>query len=254
MKRVVLGLALALGLFANQAAAQAVTYYIDSAPYSTASNSTAVVCPAGDCSRVYTTAHKLSGQFELAGAPPPNEIGYDVSFGINTFTINDGQRTYTEADLYNTVYINTAKVDTNAAGEIIGFEFKFDRVNTPGSYPVSAPANPAARVSSIWFTSVGATPVNVLSNAICQVRGDNAEDGFGNPTGGTFGAGCLNASGGPADGVSFASAASVTVSLTPPPPPVPTVPTLSEWAMILFGGLLAMGAVMHLHHRRQING
>ena len=35
----------------------------------------------------------------------------------------------------------------------------------------------------------------------------------------------------------------------PPPPPVATIPTLSEWAMILFAGLLAMGAVWTVRRR-----
>ena len=38
----------------------------------------------------------------------------------------------------------------------------------------------------------------------------------------------------------------VTLSLTPPSP----VPTMSEWAMILLGILLAGGAALSLHRRR----
>lgn len=47
-------------------------------------------------------------------------------------------------------------------------------------------------------------------------------------------------------------ASSFVVSLGggPPPPPPATVPTLSEWAMILLGLLLAGGAALHLNRRR----
>lgn len=248
MKHIIASLAGAIGLFATPAAAQPVTYYVNSSTYSAVDNSTAAVCPAGDCSKVYTTSQKLSGQFVLSGAPPANQIGYDVSFGIDTFSLSDGQRTYTDADLYNTVYINTATVDTDASGQITGFEFKFDRVNTPGSFPVGGAADPAARVSYIWFSSTSAFPVNIASNAICIARGDNAPDGAGNPTGGTFGAGCMAVAGTGAEGVSAAGATTVTVSLTPPPPP--PVPTLSEWAMILLGVILGGTALLHLQRRR----
>lgn len=46
-----------------------------------------------------------------------------------------------------------------------------------------------------------------------------------------------------------ASSFVVDVGAAPPPPPA-TVPTLSEWAMILLGLLLAGGAALHLNRRR----
>lgn len=42
----------------------------------------------------------------------------------------------------------------------------------------------------------------------------------------------------------------IDAALAPPPPPPPPVPTLSEWAMILLGVLLAGGAALHLSRRR----
>lgn len=228
------------------AVAQPVTYYVYSTPYTTASSATA--CPVGSCAANYTTSQKLTGQFTLAGAPPPGENGYDVNMGIAAFSLSDGQNTYTDADLYVRTFINTAKVNTNASGQITGFEFKFDRVNTAGSYPINDPNNPAARVSSIWFSSAGALRVLIDNNAICTLRGDNAELSPG-VAGATLGAGCRTSGGTNAQGVSSASATNVTVSLTPPPPA--PVPTLSEWAMILLGVLLAGGAALSLHRRRQ---
>lgn len=49
----------------------------------------------------------------------------------------------------------------------------------------------------------------------------------------------------------IASSFVVDVTAAPPPPPPPAaVPTLSEWAMILLGLLLAGGAALHLNRRR----
>ncbi|WP_271083528.1 DUF11 domain-containing protein [Brevundimonas sp. NIBR11] len=45
--------------------------------------------------------------------------------------------------------------------------------------------------------------------------------------------------------------ATTTTTVFAPPPPAP-VPTLTEWAMILFGTMLAGGAAVYLQRRRQL--
>ena len=61
-----------------------------------------------------------------------------------------------------------------------------------------------------------------------------------------------------ASNMTFAGAAGSPVSLSPGPQPTlvistPTpVPTMSEWAMILFGTVLAGGAALYIQRRRQL--
>lgn len=50
--------------------------------------------------------------------------------------------------------------------------------------------------------------------------------------------------------VSFTSNVSSTVTTSPPPAPPAPVPTLSEWAMILLGVVLAGGAALMIQRRR----
>lgn len=104
--------------------------------------------------------------------------------------------------------------------------------------------DPKSYVSSIY---VGNTPGGayafVQTNSLCTTRGD-----FVN--GNTYGYGCMNQTSNASQGASQASASSVTISLTPPPSPA-AAPTLSEWAMILLGVLLAGGAALNIHRRRQ---
>lgn len=231
----------ALSLLASQAAAAPVTYYIQSEPYEAVSNFTA--CPLGGCTVTYTTSQRVSGSITFAAPFEPNLADEDIDLRIDSFSISDGQNTYTDAQFFVDVFAQSARVSTDSAGNLTSFEFKFDKTHgTP--YGQASYADPKAKVSYIWISSAPSPGMVVAaSNSTCQVRGDNVN-------GNTGGAGCMMAYDTDSEGASSASAAGVTMSLTPPPVPAP-VPTISEWAMILLGALLAGGAALKLHRRRQ---
>jgi hypothetical protein len=247
MKRLAASLVGALGLLATQAMAQPITYYIQSEPYELITNATA--CPVGVC-KAYAPGQRLAGTITFFGPLDPdlNVQTDDVGAMIDDFQLSDGQNTYT---LLNSgipdpnMVINFANVSTDASGVITAFEFKFDKTNGAPFNIATMPSNDLqARVATIYFTSIYPA-VSVDNNARCLTRAT-----VSNAPTNTPGAGCIQTTVGPAEGASQAQANAVTMSLTPPSPPA-TVPTMSEWAMILLGVLLAGGAAVNLHRRRQ---
>jgi hypothetical protein len=241
MKSLFGGLAAAACLMsASQVAAQAVTYYVQSAPYDSASNFTA--CPLGGCTTTYTTSQRVSGSFTIFGALTPNMIDEVIDVRLGDLNLSDGQNTF-QTDFSNfSIVAQTAQISTDSNGNLTYFEFKFDKIH--GAPPTAANINdPKSYVSSIILSK---TPGNnfaaVQTHSLCTTRGDNV-------AGNTFNYGCASQSPNAAQGASQASASAVTISLTPPPPPA--VPTMSEWAMILLGVLLAGGAALQLQRRRR---
>ena len=112
---------------------------------------------------------------------------------------------------------------------------------------IRLPEDLKARVANIYFSSVNST-ATVENNARCTLRGAISPMTFAPAN-----SACKNTVASAVEGASSATSGTITMSLTPPPPPTPApVPTLSEWAMILLGGLLASGAALHLHRRRQL--
>ncbi|GEM_PF-859666 len=225
---------------APQAAAQAVTYYVQSAPYDSASNFTA--CPLGGCTTTYTTSQRVSGSFTIFGALTPNMVDEIVDVRLGDLNLSDGQNAFQTDFLNWSIVAQTAQISTDASGNLTFFEFKFDRMHgLPAT--VGNAGDPKSYVTSIYLANTpGGSYAFVQSNSLCTARGDN--------TGGnTFGLGCAAQTSNAAQGASQASASAVTISLTPPPPPA--VPTMSEWAMILLGVLLAGGAALQLQRRRQ---
>ena len=242
MKHFAASLVGALGLLATQAMAQPITHYVESAPYDVASNFTA--CPQGGCIANFTTAQRVSGSFTILNALDPNLIDEVIDVRLGDLNLSDGQNTF-QTDFYSNwnIVAQTAQVSTDANGNLTYFEFKFDKMN--GLPPtVDNASDPKSYVTSIYIGNTpGGNYAFVQTNSLCTTRGDNVG-------GNTYGYGCMNQTSNASQGASQASASSVTISLTPPPPPAP-VPTLSEWAMILLGVLLAGGAALSLHRRRQ---
>lgn len=246
MRHLIVAGAAWMAMAATPAAAQ-ITYYVTSAPYTVAAIATA--CPVGSCTAAYTTQQRLTGTVTFFGPLDPNldVQTSDVGPMIDNFVLSDGHNTYrllTPDGLSMTpnIVINAAAVTTNGSGVITAFEFKIDRTN--GSpFPISSipSADVKTRVSSIYFSSVHPL-VKVESNTRCKQRGAPSN---GTPSGHLMG--CMDTDLVLAEGGSGAEATSVTMSLSPPPAPVPT---LSEWTMILLGGLLAAGAALTIHRRR----
>ena len=242
MKHLIVGLIGAFSLLATAAAAQPITYYVQSAPYDSVSNFTA--CPKGGCTANYTTSQRVSGSFTIFGPLDPNLVDEIIDVRVDDIDLHDGQNAFQMPVFDWSIVLQTAQVSTDSAGNLTYFEFKFDKMH---GLPVGVGDgnNPKSYVTSIYLGNTpGGSFAFVQSNSLCTLRGDN--------TGGnTFGLGCMNQTSSAAQGASQASAPAVTISLTPPPPPA-TVPTMSEWAMILLGALLAGGAALHLHRRRQL--
>lgn len=241
MKQLISYAVAALSLVATQAAAAPVTYYIQSEPYETVSNFTA--CPLGGCTVKYAKSNRISGSITFVAPLGSNLTDEDIDLQIHSFSISDGQNTYTDAQFFVDVFAQSARVSTDSAGNLTSFEFKFDKTHgTP--YGEASYADSKAKVSYIWISSAPSPGAAVAaSNSTCQFRGDNVN-------GNTNGAGCMMAYDTDSQGASSASTTGVTMSLTPPPAPTP-VPTLSEWAMILLGVLLTGAAALNLHRRRQ---
>lgn len=243
MKRLILAAVGALGLWTTQAAAQTTTYYVQSAPYDAVNNFTA--CPQGGCNTVYTTSQRLTGSFTIFGPLNPNMIDEVVAVRMDDLDFHDGQNTFQMTGWDWSIVPQSAQVSTDANGDLTYFEFKLDKLN--GFPATTGDSNdPRSYVSSIYFynTFNGGSGVYVQTNSLCTLRGDNVN-------GDTWGQGCALQNSDPAQGASVASAPSVAISLTPfPPPPPPPVPTLTEWAMILLGALLAAGAVLQIQRRR----
>ena len=241
MKSLLGGLAAAACLMsAPQVAAQAVTYYVQSAPYDSVSNYTA--CPLGGCTATFNTSQRVSGSFTIFGALTPNMVDEVIDVRLGDLNLSDGQNTFQTDFLNWSIVAQTAQVSTDASGNLTYFEFKFDKMH---GLPVAVgnAGDPKSYVTSIYLANTpSGSYAFVQSNSLCTARGDN--------TGGnTFGLGCINATSNAPQGASQAASSAVTISLTPPPPPA--VPTMSEWAMILLGALLAGGAALHLQRRRQ---
>ena len=224
---------------ASQAAAQ-VTYYVQSAPYDSVGNSTA--CPLGGCTATYTTSQRVTGSFTIFGPLAPNLVDEVIDVRLGDLNLSDGQNTFQTDFSGWSIVSQTAQVSTDASGNLTYFEFKFDKMH--GS-PVTAgnASDPKSYVTSIYLANTpGGSYAIAQSNSLCTARGDN--------TGGnTYGLGCASQTSNAAQGASQAAASSVTISLNPPPPP--PVPTMSEWAMILLGVLLAGGAALQLQRRRR---
>ncbi len=245
MKSLLGGLAAAACLMsASQVAAQAVTYYVQSAPYDSVTNFTA--CPKGGCTANYTTSQRVSGSFTIFGALTPNMVDEVIDVRLGDLNLSDGQNTFQTDFLDWSIVSQTAQISTDASGNLTYFEFKFDKIHgVPGlPAPIGDANNPRSYVTSIYLSNTpGGSFAYVQSNSLCTLRADN--------TGGnTSGQGCMSQTSSAAQGASLASAPAVTISLTPPAPA--PVPTLSEWAMILLGVVLAGGAALHLHRRRQL--
>jgi len=127
-------------------------------------------------------------------------------------------------------------IATDSAGLPLEYEIEVQRVAGP-PYLVNVSNDPNSRVSSVIANDFS---MGVQSNYICNQRG------------GTFSQPRYCLVGTPDAGYSSASTGVATVTVAPAavPPTVMAVPTLSEWAMILFGTVLAGSAAVVLQQRQ----
>lgn len=216
---------------AGTAAAQATTYTFQSPLYTTITNSGG--CTVGECA-TYTAAQRATVALTFAAPLAPNLTNADVSALVTTFTADDGIRTTTGPSAQSA--ISETRATTDGAGTVTDFLVWIQR--TPGPpYPVNTPADPNSRASYVYLDVAGGT-TDVWGNALCVVRG--APSVGSPPHTCTLMVADADESEAGATGVITVSAA----------PAVAPVPTLSEWAMILFALMLAGGAALMIQRRR----
>lgn len=231
----------ALLCLATPVASQAL-YSIQSGTYSTV-NDMGGVCALGPCSP-YSLSDRVAGTFSVPAPFAPNLTNYDFGPDLLAFNIDDGAVVYDSADPRSR--IANAVISTDAAGNITDYRIVLQVLHGTGAtYPVNDFGDVEARFS--YFLYEGGFAAAGRNNYVCiNRRGDSAASGPGT---------CGSSNGGPDSDIDNNSrftggGTPTTPVLVSYAPPVAVVPTLSEWAMILFGLMLTGGAALHLQRRR----
>lgn len=221
-------IAAGLVLIAGSAAAQTTSYTFRGGPFTNIANNT--TCTVGECA-TYTTARRATATLTFAAPLAPNLPVVDRSADVTAFTFSDGVTTTTGPGALGS--IQTLSLGTDASGLPTGYFLILER--TPGPpYVVSDPTNPNSRLSVVAFLPSQSQSV---ANAVCSVRASTA-------------------AGSSPGNCSMIAADSDTSNATATGPTVVTlvapitVPTMTEWAMILLGSLLAGYAILLVQRRR----
>lgn len=228
MKLIVASVALAAALTGGRAMAQTTTYTV------TAGNFTAPFINNSTCNVwacvSYSAADGASGTITLSAPLAPNLTNADFGPLVTGYSLSDGQQSYNLTAPAQT--IQQAIVSTNGAGAITAFTFWV--VKTPGApFNTAGGADLNSRVSA-FIVSDGYT--NASFNRECNNRGgSSAASGA---------AACSTSS--PDTNTSSVFGPGATLAA---PVVAAAVPTMTEWAMILFGTLLAGGAAMYIQRR-----
>lgn len=229
MRLLIFAAALTSALIAGQAAAQATNYTFTSGLYDVIGNST--TCTVGECT-TFTSAHRATATLTYAAPLAPNLPHAEYSAGVVAYTFSDGVRTTTGPSPIAALY--RVEFATNGAGVPIQPVISFER--TPGPpYTISDASDPSSLVSYVNFLPLRTV---VEANTICNSRGVGP-----NPSPGP-GSCNIVFGGAQASGAESSVAPVVTVAAVNP------VPTLSEWALILLGLMLACGAALMIQRRR----
>ena len=227
-------LAASWALIAGQAAAQVTTYEFRGGLYNTAN--AAAACTLADCTP-YTTAQRATLTLTFAAPLAPNLPAADRSADIISYTFSDGIRT-TNGPGANAA-IATAFIGTNAAGVPISYSLIFQR--TPGPpYTVNTLNDPNAHIDQVVLYPASS---EAYHNFMCTSRVPPAQTAVTGP-------GVCDAQIYSAQSSRGLSAAPTVVTINGMAPAA-AVPTLSEWAMILFATVLAGGAALYIQRRRQ---
>ena len=223
MKKYLVFLAAAL----LQAGAWAVTYTYTGSTYTapTLTNHAGPGCPIGACGD-FTTSMSQYGTFTTVSPLPPNFNG-NIAPLITGFNFNDGLTTYSSVDPNTT--LTSAIGWTDASGALVGAGLNFQRWHT------SAPHSIGDRVDQMVLEQ-GAyrnSPCNVVTTP---------------PGGDVCNAVSFDASSSNVFGVPSASGTWTAIGI-PPMGGVTSVPTLSEWGLMMLACLLA---ALGLRQRRKL--
>lgn len=230
-KQIIVGLALASALYASHASAQATTYTFTGGTYDQ-------IIPSGNCTladcRPYVLGQQVTLSLTFAAPLATNLPAQDRATAVTNFSFSDGIRTRSgpAAD----VSLAIVSLGTDASGTPTDYVITLQ--STPGPpYLVNTVSDPNSYVGI-----VSVTPTNSAANHnfLCGQRGPY----LGSPNAGP--GNCRSSSFGSQSSAAFSSAPTVAEG---PPLPAP-VPTMGEWAMILFGTILAGGAALYIQRRR----
>ncbi len=213
--------ALALATLASVASAQTTVASTRAGHISVAANSVASRTTNSNTFTGQTSSQEFASYVEFA-VPASSTAFTSVELRLNSATVVAGPNTVTVRDFNSS--ISSATIADMYADATTGVSFG------------STTATTGAQVLSISLDAAGIAAVNAA-------RGSTIAFGFT--------AGPITAAD---DGVFGNSGGTTTrqMVLTPTATPVAQIPTMTEWAMILFGTILAGGAALYIQRSRQI--
>ncbi|WP_242421499.1 IPTL-CTERM sorting domain-containing protein [Acidovorax sp. Root267] len=214
--------ALALLLAAGWAHAQATIYSATStSPYTSKSDFS--LCGAGPCQN-FTLTMGPSGSFTTSSPLPGGLISANIFPLITAFSLSDGINTYSSAD--PAVRVVQVLVTTDPSGVVVNTNIFIARWLTGTS-----PHVVNDRVSRIQIAGgIGSALHNIRCGAVAV-----APSGVPDACTASF----------PDTSASGAGLAAVAWAAAPAPSPA-SIPTLSEWGLILMAGLLVLASLAAL--------
>lgn len=198
-----------------QASALAATYTYSGPTYFHGQLSNFTACPggSGNCG-AFTVAMSHTGSFTTAAPLPNNLNGQDISALITGFSFSDGLTTYASGD----PQVTLSSVSATNNGGPLQIDLQLDRWQTPAPHVAGSHNDQLILGVSGWHNVECAVVTPTPQGAICQSgNGGVFSSGYG-----TF----LGNWNGPVQAVATG---------------VTSVPTLSEWGLLLLAGLMGMG-------------
>jgi hypothetical protein len=182
-------------------------------------------CPGGETCTNYTTAMRQSGSFTVATALAPNLPVSDITASVTSYSFSDGINTYSSANPSDRLY--EIYVATDGAGSIT-----FAGIEVLKWLSGTSPHNAGDKLAYMGFGNVS------INNVTCGGVGVSAS-GIADA--------CM-VFGDEPNGISQASSPGVSWAQSTISQPA-SIPTMSEWAMIMMASLMAMFAFTRM--RRQ---
>ncbi len=229
-KLAALAAALVATASATAAFAQATDYTLNvGGNYTSLNNAAAAPCDIGPCHE-FTSSERMTGSFRLNAPLAPNLAASNLAAAdVTSYSFSNGVTTFDSTD--PNVRLNQIQVSTDGAGVVTSFAIWLNRWNVLPHAPGDG-AN-----GRLGYMSVTEWNQYAQHNMTC--------DAVGTAPSGTTDACTSNSAGTDTTSATAATINTLTAATVAPAP----VPTLSEWAMILLGLMLAGGAALHIQRR-----
>jgi len=213
LKQFFLGL---IALLATASVFAATTYTYTGPTYTTVSGA-------------FTTSMRITGSFTTATPLVPNLAGVDITGQVTSYSFSDGVNTYTSSDANARIYQFTVATDANGmiswAGILLEVWENGTSPHVAGdnfSYMGTGEGDQA--IDTLPCTVVGVSPYSAVADACIDAT---ESSGLGSATVGALG------------------------SWTGGQIAATSIPTLSEWGMIILSSLLALGTILTLRRQHQ---